>query len=77
MTFYQKFFAFIALMISPFSIWAQAVDNNGLERNIHNDGYFRFNYGNDYFTATDYYLTQTIFIAHPTSPIRNEVWVGG
>jgi len=46
---------------------AQAVDNNGLERSIQSDRYFRLNYGNDYFTATDYYLTQSIFfeLVHP------------
>lgn len=49
------------------NIYAQAVDNNGLERNINKDRYVRLNYGNDYFTATDYYLTQTILLefVHP------------
>lgn len=40
----------------------QALDNEGIERDIHSDKYFRINYSNDYFTATDFYLTQAFQI---------------
>jgi lipid A 3-O-deacylase len=39
---------------------AQALDNTGTERSISSDRYIRINYSNDYFTATDFYLTQAI-----------------
>lgn len=42
------------------TIDAQALDNTGTEHNIGSDRYLRINYSNDYFTATDYYLTQAV-----------------
>lgn len=62
----QLAYTFILLLMAQYS-YAQAVDNNVIERNTEKDRYVRFNYGNDYFTATDYYLTQTILLefAHP------------
>lgn len=67
MKIFLNYLVFIVVVLSPLTLSAQAVDNNGLERNINKEGYVRFNYGNDFFTATDYYLTQTIFLelVHP------------
>lgn len=66
----KQFLKYTTLALTLFSqtaAQAQAVDNNGVEHNINNSRYVRFNYGNDYFTATDYYLTQTVLLefAHP------------
>lgn len=46
---------------------AQAVYNTGLERDMQAERYIRLNYQNDFFTATDYYLTQGVILelAHP------------
>jgi lipid A 3-O-deacylase len=68
-------FIFLAVQASS-AVHAQAVDNNGIERAINKERYVRLNYGNDYFTATDYYLTQTILLefAHPAlrkNPVSN------
>ncbi|HTN17934.1 MAG TPA: lipid A deacylase LpxR family protein [Chitinophagaceae bacterium] len=59
-------YIFMALLAAQNSR-AQAVDNNGIERNINKESCIRLNYGNDYFTATDYYLTQSILLelTHP------------
>lgn len=39
---------------------AQAIDNTLSYKNINTDGYFRLNYENDFFSATDIYYTQGI-----------------
>jgi lipid A 3-O-deacylase len=39
---------------------AQHIDNTRGYRNINTDGYFRFSYDNDFFSATDEYYTQGI-----------------
>jgi hypothetical protein len=47
---------------------AQAITNTSVERDIHRDKYLRLNYGNDFFTKTDFYLTQAINLEllHPS-----------
>lgn len=64
---YLKYYLLGIFLSGHQYVAAQAVDNNGLERSINKERYVRLNYGNDYFTATDYYLTQTIFLefVHP------------
>lgn len=49
------------------SVKAQVIDNVSTIKNINSDKYFRFNYDNDYFTATDEYYTQGILLEliHP------------
>lgn len=41
---------------------AQAIDNTTSYKNINSEGYFRLNYENDFFSATDEYYTQGINI---------------
>lgn len=53
-------FLFLSMCITALAS-AQAENNTGIERDLHQDHYMRLNYGNDYFTATDFYLTQTIY----------------
>lgn len=59
-------FLLFVFLPSP-AVWGQAVINTDMERDIPADHYFRINYGNDYFTAEDYYLSQSIYIelVHP------------
>ena len=45
------------LLLSAFA-HAQKIDNTASFRDINNESYFRFNYDNDFFTATDLYYTQ-------------------
>ncbi len=62
------------LLLLPFILFlflqkanAQAIVNTSLERNTATNTYARFNYSNDLFTATDFYLTQAFQfeLAHP------------
>ncbi|HEY0046382.1 MAG TPA: lipid A deacylase LpxR family protein [Flavobacterium sp.] len=46
------------LLISPWLLPAQKINNTASFRNIASDRYFRFNYENDYFDATDRDYTQ-------------------
>lgn len=69
----------LSLPLSTFLATAQAVVNTQIERNIPSDNYIRLNYGNDYFTATDYYNTQNILLeyTHPKlglSPIFHTLY---
>lgn len=46
------------LLLFSLTIFAQRIDNTASFRDVKSNNYFRFNYDNDYFTATDYYYTQ-------------------
>lgn len=48
----------LCLLFFPAIIYAQKIDNLSSFRNIENESYFRFNYDNDYFVATDKNYTQ-------------------
>lgn len=48
----------LGLFLISLQIFAQRIDNTASFRDVKSDNYFRFNYDNDYFTATDYYYTQ-------------------
>jgi lipid A 3-O-deacylase len=50
----------ILMEIQAYKVFAQALNNTGIERSVNTDRYCRINYSNDYFTATDFYLTQAI-----------------
>jgi len=47
----------LLLLVSAFA-YGQKIDNTASFRDIKSDRYFRINYDNDYFTATDIYYTQ-------------------
>ena len=47
-----------SLLVLPTIMVAQKIDHLVSFRNIHSDSYFRFNYDNDFFTATDKDYTQ-------------------
>ncbi|HXS36681.1 MAG TPA: lipid A deacylase LpxR family protein [Flavipsychrobacter sp.] len=55
---------YITLILFPISsiASAQAINDNLSYRNLNSDKYFRINYENDFFTATDEYYTQGIYI---------------
>lgn len=61
------FFCILLILASKINAKAQAVWNTGMERDMHSDRYVRLNYQNDFFTATDYYLTQGVILefVHP------------
>lgn len=46
------------LLLLPFFMMAQKIDNTAAIRDMKSPNYFRFHYDNDYFTATDIYYTQ-------------------
>ncbi len=48
----------ILLFLFPFILFAQKIDHSVSFRGIQSDSYFRFNYENDYFAATDENYTQ-------------------
>ena len=52
----------LLLTLSGLSANAQAIDNTTSYKNINSDAYFRLNYENDFFSATDEYYTQGINI---------------
>ncbi len=49
---------FLCLLSFPEMIYAQKIDNLASFRNMESESYFRFNYDNDYFAATDKNYTQ-------------------
>jgi lipid A 3-O-deacylase len=49
---------FLFLVFLPDILFAQKIDNMSSIRDIKSDSYFRFNYDNDYFSATDKNYTQ-------------------
>jgi len=59
----MKQYILCSILISiPFFTIAQAIDNTLSFKNINTDRYFRINYENDFFSATDIYYTQGIHI---------------
>ena len=50
------------ICLSPVLAVAQAMDNTLSYKNINSDRYFRLNYENDFFAATDKYYTQGIHL---------------
>ena len=53
-----KTLLFFTLIIIPVTLSGQKIDNMASFRQITSDSYFRFNYENDYFNATDRDYTQ-------------------
>lgn len=60
MKIFTKIFFFTVLVIEPFFVYCQKMDNTASFRSIQSEGYFRFHYDNDFFSATDQYYTQGI-----------------
>ena len=62
-----KYYNTLIISLTPFFLLAQRIDNTAAFRQINSDKYFRYNYDNDYFTATDEYFTQGINLelVHP------------
>jgi len=61
----------IHFCILPFLSNAQAIDNTLSFKNINTDRYFRINYENDFFSATDIYYTQGIHLELVTPAIKD------
>ena len=59
-----------ALLLVCATAEAQVIDNVSAMKNINRDAYFRFNYDNDYFTATDVYYTQGIALELITPKLK-------
>ncbi len=59
-----------ALLLVCATADAQVIDNVSAIKNINRDGYFRFNYDNDYFTASDVYYTQGIALELITPKLK-------
>jgi len=57
----KKVISFI-FSLAPFFACGQAIDNTLSFKNINSDSYFRLNYENDVFSATDIYYTQGIHL---------------
>lgn len=55
-----KSFLRVVLYMYPAIAYTQAIDNTLSFKNINTDSYFRINYENDFFSATDIYYTQGI-----------------
>lgn len=55
---YKKHTSLIFLLLLPLIVGAQAIDNTLSVKHIHEERYIRFNYENDFFSATDKYYTQ-------------------
>jgi hypothetical protein len=69
-------------LLLPGSVMAQAMDNTGVYRNIPGNKYFRINYENDFFTASDRDYTQGILVekVHPDFnrfPMMKILWHPG
>ena len=52
----------MVFLIFPFAAYTQAIDNTLAFKNLNTDRYFRLNYENDVFSATDIYYTQGIHL---------------
>jgi lipid A 3-O-deacylase len=60
----------VFMLLLSFGVNAQAIDNTLSFKNI-NDKYFRLNYENDFFSATDKYYTQGIHLELVAPWLRN------
>jgi lipid A 3-O-deacylase len=67
----RLFYIGIIIFLFPRVLSGQAMDNTLAFRNISSDHYFRINYENDYFTATDRDYTQGIYIEWVTPRLRH------
>src|SRR5580704_12469902 len=56
------FYFFILVFTVPRISFSQAMDNTTVQRAVQDEKYIRFNYENDYFTRTDYYYTQGMYL---------------
>lgn len=54
----MRIFLFTLAVLGIQSLWAQKINNTASFKDIPSEKYFRFNYENDYFTATDRNYTQ-------------------
>jgi len=68
---YCFYFIHILICFIPIFVTAQAIDDNVSFRNIDSNKYFRINYENDFFTATDRDYTQGIYIEKVKPSFRN------
>ena len=68
MKIFAKIFFIAVMVIEPFFVYCQEIVNTASFSNIQSEGYFRFHYDNDFFTATDQYYTQGINLelVHPS-----------
>ncbi len=72
---YYKLFLLAAIIcLTNENLLAQQIINTSVYRHINNDGYFRFSYENDFFSATDEYYTQGID-AELTLPQMDKLFV--
>ncbi|MEP7264673.1 MAG: lipid A deacylase LpxR family protein [Bacteroidota bacterium] len=64
---YLKFRFYFIFFFSISVCYGQEINTSSVSRNINGDGYFRLNYENDFFTATDFYYSQGIGLelVHP------------
>lgn len=62
---------FVFYCVVPVSVFAQTIDNTAAYRQVNGEGYFRFHYENDFFTATDYYYTQGMCFELAAPWLRN------
>ncbi len=60
----------LPLLLAPFPAICQAIDNTLSYKNINQDRYFRLNYENDVFSATDIYYTQGIHLELVSPALR-------
>lgn len=68
----RKFFALCGLFYCELIPgFAQQIDNTLSFKNINTDKYFRLNYENDFFSATDMYYTQGIHLEIISPAIKN------
>lgn len=72
-------FTFILFLFSS-SLFSQKIDNLSSFRDIDSDSYFRFNYENDYFAATDENYTQgysfeLVLPAFKTNPLNHLLFI--
>jgi lipid A 3-O-deacylase len=57
-----SFYLFLLVFNVPRISFSQAMDNTPVPRAVKDEKYIRFNYENDYFTRTDYYYTQGMYL---------------
>ena len=67
MQMFLRSIAVFLVFIFPQVAYCQAMDNTTVERTVNRERYARVHYENDFYTKTDYYYTQGMFveIVHP------------
>jgi lipid A 3-O-deacylase len=67
---WPRYYAYLISCFLPFAVTAQAIDNTLATRALPGDRYWRINYENDFFSASDRDYTQGLYVEHISPKLK-------